>query len=125
LPTNLKTNYYPPVRFKENQEGGCFFLQRVVIQINITIFAALLQIFQEYPQSRCGFSENIRSQFEEIQVHYVPRLLKKPPNGMAFSWKCVFLRNQNSNYVTRHIIISFARHQSENLLGYGVGDVGL
>jgi hypothetical protein len=38
-----------------------FFLWRVAIQINFTIFAASLRIFREYPQLHCGFSENIRS----------------------------------------------------------------
>jgi hypothetical protein len=44
---------------------------------------------------------------------------------IPFFGKSVLLRNQNNNHVTRHIIISFERHQSENLLGYGFGIVGL
>jgi hypothetical protein len=47
------------------------FLSGVAIQINFTTFAASLRIFQEYPQSCCGFFKNIRNQFEEIQVCYV------------------------------------------------------
>jgi hypothetical protein len=50
---------------------GWFFSLDVAIQINFTIFAASLRIFQEYPQSHCGFFRNICTFFEEIKVRYV------------------------------------------------------